>query len=235
MTTISFIAAFVAGILSFLSPCVLPIIPGYIAYLSGTAPKDAKGARWKIFLNSLFFVLGFSMVFALLGVLLNTVLEHVSYGVQEWLGRIGGLIIIVFGLFLLGLLKIPFLDQDHRIDTGKRYRYTYFGSFIFGAAFAVGWSPCVGALLGSVLSLAVAQPGTSFVLLLLYALGLGIPFLLAGVFASQVILFIQKFRVAFRYFNIVVGILLIILGILVFTQSLSAIANFSILNKWVLS
>ncbi len=235
MATITIIAAFIAGLFSFLSPCVLPIIPGFLAYLSGTTPSEAHNARLKIFMNSLFFVLGFGVVFALLGVLLNTVLESVSYGVQEWLGRIGGIIIILFGLFLLGLIKIPFLQQDHKIDVGKRFRYSYVGSFVFGAAFAVGWSPCVGAVLGSIFTLAVTQPGQSFLLLTTYALGLGIPFLIAGVFASQTLLFIKRFSTFFRYFNIVVGILLIILGILVFTQSLNTIANFSLLNSVLLS
>ena len=235
MPTITFIAALLAGLFSFLSPCVLPIVPGFLAYLSGTTPSHADGARLKIFINSLLFVLGFSTVFALFGVLLNSVLANISTTLQLWLSRIGGIIIILFGLFLVGLLKIPFLDQDHKLEYKKNNKYPYISSFTFGAAFAIGWSPCVGAILGSIFTLAITQPSLSFILLLLYALGLGIPFLIAGLFVSQALVFISKFKTFFRYFNIIVGILLILLGILVFTQHLAAIANFSLVNRVVLS
>ena len=235
MATITLIAAFIAGIASFLSPCVLPILPGFLAYLSGTTSKDAAPSRLKLFMSSLLFVIGFSTVFALFGVLLNSTLQNISYGLQIWLSRIGGLVIILFGLFLLGLLNISFLQQDHKIELKRKFKNNYIGSFIFGAAFAVGWSPCVGAILGSIFTLAITEPQTSFLLLLIYALGLGLPFLIAGLFASQTIVFISKFKTFFKYFNIVIGIFLIILGILVFTQTLSTIANFSFLNKVVLS
>src|SRR3989338_7702518 len=156
MVEVSLIAAFIGGIVSFLSPCVLPLIPGFLAYLSGTSLGDtSSSARVKMFLNSLFFVLGFSVVFALLGVLLNTILSQSSYLIQEWLGRIGGIIIIIFALYLLGLLKLPFLEKEHKINVKKRFSITYVTSFVFGAAFAVGWTPCVGAILGAVLALAI--------------------------------------------------------------------------------
>src|SRR3989338_2904843 len=154
MVEISIIVAFIAGFVSFVSPCILPIIPGFLAYLSGTSSND-KNARMKMFLNSAAFVLGFSVVFALLGVLLNTVLERVSYSVQQWLSRIGGAIIILFALYILGLIRISFLERDHKIAVKKKFSITYITSFVFGAAFAVGWTPCVSAILGSILSLAV--------------------------------------------------------------------------------
>ncbi len=235
MSEITIIVAFIAGIISFLSPCVLPIIPGFLGYLSGTGLKDlSSNARANMFLNSIFFVLGFSSVFAALGVLLNTLLQQVSTLVQEWLGRIGGIIIILFGLYLVGLIKISFLEQDHKIILKKKWSIKYVTSFVFGAAFAVGWTPCVGAVLGSVLTLAVIEPGKSFFLLLSYALGLGLPFLLVGFFSGQAIKLIQRFGRFLKYFNIVVGILLIVLGILVFTNELSQIANFSLLNRFLL-
>jgi len=217
------IVAFIAGLVSFISPCVLPIIPGFLAYLSGTSA--GKPNRLQMFLNSVSFVMGFSVIFALLGVLLNTILEKVSYNVQTWLSRIGGIIIILFAFYILGLIKINFLERDHKFAVKKKFSITYVTSFVFGAAFAVGWTPCVSAILGSILALAVAKPGLSFILLLSYAIGLGIPFLLVGLFTTQAINLINKSKTIFKYFNIIVGILLLILGILVFTNDLNKVAN----------
>lgn len=218
------IVAFIAGLVSFVSPCVLPLIPGFLAYLSGTSAVQ-QGARLRMFLNSLAFVLGFSVVFALLGVLLNTVLERVSYTVQTWLSRIGGAIIILFALYILGLIRVGFFEREHKLAIKKKFSITYITSFVFGSAFAVGWTPCVGAILGSVFALAVTKPGLGFILLMSYALGLGIPFLLVGLFTAQAIKLISKSATILKYFNIVVGILLLILGVLVFTNKLNVIAN----------
>ena len=234
MVEVTIIAAFLAGIVSFLSPCVLPLIPGFLAYLSGTSLQNPKGARWKIFFNSVAFVLGFSLIFALLGVLLNTVLDKVSYTLQIWLSRIGGIIIILFGIYLLGLIKIPFLEREHKIAVKKKFSITYVTSFVFGAAFAVGWTPCVGAVLGSLFALAISKPGLSFILLAVYSLGLGLPFLLVGLFSAQALALINKMGRFLKFFNIVVGILLIILGILVFTQTLNVVANLSLVNYFLL-
>ena len=225
MVEVSIIVAFIAGIISFISPCVLPIIPGFLAYLSGTSTAD-ENARLKIFLNSVAFVIGFSVIFALLGVLLSTVLERVSYSVQTWLSRIGGIIIILFAFYVLGLIKLSFLEREHKLKVNKKFSITYITSFVFGAAFAVGWTPCVSAILGSILALAVAKPGLSFLLLLSYAIGLGIPFLFVGLFTTQAIKLINKSEIFLKYFNIIVGILLLILGILVFTNKLNIVANF---------
>jgi len=218
------IVAFIAGIVSFASPCILPLIPGFLAYLSSTSAGE-QSARLKVFLNSVAFVLGFSVIFALLGVLLNTILERVSYNVQTWLSRIGGVIIILFAFYILGLIKISFLEREHKIAVKKKFSITYVTSFVFGAAFAVGWTPCVSAILGSVLALAVTKPTLGFILLMSYALGLGIPFLLVGLFTTQAINIINKSVTVLKYFNIVVGILLLILGILVFTNKLNVVAN----------
>jgi len=224
MIETTFIVAFIAGIISFASPCVLPLIPGFLAYLSGTAGNE-KGARMKTFLNSVSFVLGFSVIFALLGVLLNTVLESVSYSVQTWLSRIGGAIIILFALYVLGLIKIGFLEREHKFSVKKKFSISYVTSFVFGAAFAVGWTPCVSAILGSILALAITKPGIGFILLMSYALGLGIPFLLVGLFSAQANAFISKSETFLKYFNIVVGILMLALGVLVFTNKLNIVAN----------
>lgn len=220
------IISFLAGIVSFLSPCVLPLIPGFLAYLSGTSLADeGSKARVKIFLNAAAFVFGFSSIFALLGVLLNTVLEAVSYSVQTWLSRIGGIVIIVFAFYVLKLIRIPFLEREHKFAVKQKFSYSYITSFVFGAAFAVGWTPCVGAILGSVFAIAITKPGLGFILLLAYALGLGVPFLLVGLFSSQAMKLIQRSQAFLKYFNWVVGILLLILGVLVFTGKLNIVAN----------
>ncbi len=182
-------------------------------------------SRWPIFLNSIFFVLGFSIIFSLVGVLLQTVLSKVAYTVQNWLGYIGGAIIIFFGLYLLGLIHIGFLEREHKFAVKKKFKYSYLTSFVFGAAFAVGWTPCVTAALGAILALAATQESSAFILLLAYTLGLGIPFLLVGYFTNEAQNFINKIGRWLKYFQQVFGVILILLGILVFTNNLSRIAN----------
>ncbi len=234
MIDISLPVAFLAGLVSFASPCVLPIIPGFLAYIAGTTLGENTKKR-EIFFASLFFVLGFSIVFAGLGVLLNTVLANVAYGAQTWLSRIGGVIIIVFGLYLTGLLNIPFLAKAHTMRVSVKKHSRYVTSFLFGFAFAAGWTPCVGAILGAIIALAASNPGSAFALLLSYSIGLGVPFLLVGLFASQATGFIARHAKAFEILSKVFGAVLIILGIFVFTQQLSRIANVDFINKLLLS
>ena len=222
--------ALIAGFLSFISPCILPLIPGFLAYLSGTNIKG-KSSRAKTFVNSIFFVLGFSVIFALLGVLLNSILSRFSYIIQAWLSRIAGVVILFFALHILGLIDIPFLQADHKIAV-KKFQNSYLTSFVFGASFAVGWSPCVGAILGSIFALAISSPGHSFILLLAYSVGLGIPFLAMGLFTESIMHVIKKSDIVLKYFNIVVGILLIILGVLVFTNNLILVASFIVPSGW---
>ena len=181
--------------------------------------------RWQIFINSVFFVLGFSIVFSIVGVLLQSVLSNVAYTVQNWLGYIGGIIIILFGLYLLGLIKIGFLEREHKLKVKRKFKYSYITSFLFVAAFAVGWTPCVGAVLGTILTLAITNPASAFKFLLSYSLGLGIPFLVVGLFTSRASKLIEKAGPKLKYFNYVFGAILIILGILVFTSQLSRIAS----------
>lgn len=238
MAEITIIVAFIGGLVSFLSPCMLPIIPGFLAYLAGTSIGESQSKRKDIFLNSLFFVLGFSVIFAALGILLNTLLESVAYNVQEWLARIGGGIIIFFGLYLTGLIRVPFLEREYKFKVGRKFSSRYATSFLFGSALAVGWTPCVGVAFGGILGLAAIKPGLAFYLLLSYSLGLGVPFLLVGLFTSQVSSFITSVTVhharLFKSINITFGVLLIILGILAFTQNLNIIANFELLNRVLL-
>ena len=233
MAEVSLTIAFIAGVVSFLSPCVLPIIPGFLAYLAGGATTEAKPNRWEIFLNSVFFVLGFSLIFAALGVLLNTILSSIAYDVSLWLSRIGGVIIIIFGLYLAKLIKIPWLDRDHKIAVKSKGKSRYVTSFLFGLRFAAGWTPCVGAALGAILALAATQPGAAFNLLFAYALGLGLPFLVIGLFTTQATRLISRFGKALSYVNIAFGVILVILGILVFTQSLNLIASFDLVNQLI--
>lgn len=231
MADVSIIVAFIAGLVSFLSPCVLPIVPGFLAYLAGSNLAESKENKKEIFLASLFFVLGFSAVFSALGVLLNTLLEAVAYDVQIWLARIGGAVIIFFGLYLTGLFKIPLLEREFKFGLKKQFKSKYVTAFVFGAAFAAGWTPCVGAVLGGILGLAAMNPGSALVLLLAYSLGIGLPFLAVGAFASQASAVIKKISPYIKYINIVFGILLIIIGVLSFTQNLARIASFEILNQ----
>ncbi len=225
MAETTLLLAFAAGLLSFLSPCVLPLMPGFMAYLSGTTPSEAKHHKKALFLNSLFFVLGFSLIFAALGVLLNTLLESVAYDAQIWLARIGGAIIIAFGLFLLGIIKPKFMMQEKKLHVKKKFKNQYLTSFVFGAAFAVGWTPCVGVILGGVLALAITQPALAFLLLLAYSLGLGLPFLVLGLFMDKALILIKKSGTFFKYFNIVVGILMLLLGVLVLLNKLYLISS----------
>jgi cytochrome c-type biogenesis protein len=232
---VAIIVAFIAGTVSFLSPCVLPIIPGFLAYLaSESSAGAAKPSRVTIFLNSLFFVIGFSVVFALLGVVLNGVLAHAAYAVQQWLSWIGGALVIFFGLYLMGFFKIPFLEFDHKFQVGVSFRSRYLTSLVFGFAFAAGWTPCVGPVLGGILGLAASAPGEAFFLLLSYALGLGIPFLIVGALAAQATGFINRYAAKLEYVTKAFGVILVILGILVFTQSISLIANFDFVNQFLL-
>ena len=191
--------------------------------------------NWNVFLASVFFVLGFSFVFSILGVLLQTLLVDSSISVQIWLSRIGGIFIILFGLYLMKLINPRFLQKERKIKIKKRFKSIYLTSFVFGAAFAVGWTPCVGAILGAVLLLAATQPSTAFLMLLFYSLGLGIPFLLVGLFINKAQGFIEKAGKWVNYANYVFGALLVLIGVFVFTNQLSRIANFPIASKILIS
>jgi len=225
MKNLSLSVAFLAGIVSFFSPCIIPMVPAFLAYLAGVSLQEIKTRRRDIFLNSFFFVLGFSAVFSLLGVVLNGLLSAFSYNLQSWLAKIGGLLIIFFGLIISGLVKIPFLEKEHKIKLKLKTTSRYPASFIFGASFALGWTPCVGAVLGAILGLAAATPGSALLLLFTYSMGLGLPFLLVGLFTIPASVFIQRYAASFKYLNLFFGIILIILGILMFTNNLKLIYN----------
>ena len=232
MVEITFFIAFIAGIISFFAPCIIPLVPAFLGFLAGQ--KVEKASRWKLFGHTLLFVLGFGVVFSLVGVLLNSILSNVAYTAQIWLSRVAGVVIILFGFYLLGFVKPEFLQKEHKFRVPKIGNRAV-SSFLFGAAFAVGWTPCVGAVLGSILALAAAMPSDAFILLLAYSLGLGIPFLIVGLFAHNFVTWIQRHSAFLKYFNVVVGLIVVLLGVLVFTNKLALVAgSFSILNKLLL-
>jgi cytochrome c-type biogenesis protein len=231
-----------AGAGSFFSPCILPILPAFIAYLSGTTLNEIQGSsgqslrlkqatRFNIFLNTVYFVLGFSLVFAVLGVILNSVLMSIGLGFQNVLTYVGGLVIIGFGTYLILSTRLSRLNFERKFSSIPKFKTSYITSFVFGAAFAAAWTPCVGPILGSTLTLAATAPGAAYNLLLAYSLGLGIPFLVTGLFFSQASNIIRKMVKHLKYFNPAMGIMLIILGILVFTNSLSILGNFPLANE----
>jgi len=236
----SVLVSALAGAGSFFSPCILPIVPAFVSYLSGTTlsevqnqDKSGQGqvsvkrmTRLSIFLNTVYFVLGFSLVFAVLGVIFNSVLVNVGTGFQGTLQWIGGIVIIVFGAYLILSTKFRQLNFERRMTNLPRFKTTYLTSFVFGAAFASGWTPCVGPILGSTLTLAATSPGAAYNSLLAYALGLGVPFLITGAFFSQATGIIRKMVRHLKYFNPIMGAVLIILGVLVFTNQLSIIGSF---------
>jgi len=183
----------------------------------------------EIFLCSIFFVLGFSIIFSILGILLQTLLSSISFEVQKWLSRIGGVIIIIFGLLLLQMIKPAFLLKEHKFKVTRRFKSRYLTSFIFGAAFAVGWTPCVGPVLGAVLTLAATQPSYAFILLFSYTVGLGLPFLLVGFAANQAKRWIKKYNKWVVYANYGFGVILIAIGALMFSQQLDMFVTFPFL------
>jgi cytochrome c-type biogenesis protein len=235
-----------AGAGSFFSPCILPIIPAFVSYLSGTALTEIqsqnpglngasvamkKSTRLNIFLNTVYFVLGFSLVFAIMGVVLNSFLANVGTGFQNTFQVIGGAVIIAFGGYLILSMKLRILNFEKRMRNLPRFKTTYLTSFVFGAAFASGWTPCVGPILGTTLTLAATSPGAAYNSLLAYSLGLGVPFLITGAFFSQSTKIIRKMVKHLKYFNPLMGAILIVLGILVLTNQLSIIGNFPLASE----
>ncbi len=227
------VLAVAAGVASFLSPCMLPVIPAFLAQLAGTSLSANDLRRQDVFLSAVLFVAGFSAVFAVLGVVLNAALQDAATEVLAWLSRIAGTIVIFLGLHLTGLLRLPILDRRLSASLGS-LKPGHLTSLLFGASFAVAWTPCVGPILGSTLALATSQPASAFPLLLAYAFGLGIPFLLVGLFPSRAFAFIKRHRLWAARIHVGFGVILIGMGVLVFTNKLSLLANFRILNEVLL-
>ena len=241
MAEINLAVAALAGLGSFVAPCILPMIPAFLAYISGTTVTELSQKsgsvlsinQTNVILNTVFFVLGFSVVFATIGVVINSVLAESAAGFVDSFNQIGGIIIVGFGVFLLLSSRFRSLNIEKKFFP-KRSKASYPMSFLFGLAFAAGWTPCVGPVLGTILTLAATTPSMAFNLLLVYSLSLGIPFILMGVFFSRATRLIQAMSKHLKYYSVVIGGLIIVLGVLVFTNQLAYIANFPLLNELVL-
>jgi len=238
-TNVSLLTAFVAGLLSFLSPCVLPLIPGYISFISGaslqelSSTADIKKVRRKVLLNSIAFVIGFSVVFILLGAS-ATAISKLMLKYLRPVSIIAGVVIIIIGLHTMGVFKIAALYSEKRFQTNTK-PVNVFGSFVIGLAFAFGWTPCIGPILAGILAIAAAQHTVwkGIQLLIVYSLGLGIPFMIT---AYSITLFFKLFDKIKKYLNIIewiAGLLLVVIGILMITGGLTVIAGaLSSLNKF---
>ena len=232
-------AAFLAGLVSFLSPCVLPLVPGYVSLISGVGIEELKAQETallrKVMLNSIAFVLGFSLVFVTLGAL-STEVGRLAVEYKSTLARVAGVLVIVFGLHLTGILRIKALYADKRLHNVKGGN-TPWGAFVIGFAFAFGWTPCVGPILSGILLIAAAQNSVAkgILLLTVYSLGLAVPFLLTAVGIERFMKFYSGFRRHMHVVEVASGVLLIALGgLLIFGKFTLLSRYFSFLNRFVL-
>lgn len=234
MGNISLITAFGAGILSFVSPCVLPIVPGYLSFISGVSIEDLKekksSAISHAFVNSIFFVLGFSAVFISLGAS-ATVISNFLINYMHIIGKIAGVLIIILGLHFIGLFKIKWLNYEKRFQVGSK-QLGIVGSFFVGLAFAFGWTPCIGPILAGILALAAAEEtvGRGILLLTFYSAGLAIPFLITALAFNAFISVSNRIKKHFRIIEAVGGAMLIGIGVLIFTDSLGYLS--AIISQW---
>lgn len=232
-------AAFAAGLVSFLSPCVLPLVPGYVSLISGVGVEELKvqetAVLRRVMLNSVAFVLGFSIVFVVLGAL-STEVGQLASQYKSVLAQVAGVLVIVFGLHLTGILRIKALYADKRLHNVKGGN-TPWGAFVIGFAFAFGWTPCVGPILSGILVIAAAQNsvGKGILLLTVYSLGLAVPFLLTALGIERFMKFYTGFRRHMHVVEVASGALLIALGILLVFGKLTLLSQyFSFLNRFVL-
>lgn len=227
---ISYITAFVAGLLTYLSPCLLPLIPSFIAYITGASFSDLKDSgkrsemRKKTIAHSLLFILGFSIIFILLG-LTATAIGRALFQYQKAIRIIGGILIIIFGLHLIGILRFDFLLKERRLKVAAKGG-SYLGSFLIGVTFASAWTPCAGPLLGAILGLAGMKASVieGAKLLAVYSLGVAVPFFITGLLINSFLEYFKKFQKLIGAINIVGGVFLIIIGVLVLTNYLTIIS-----------
>lgn len=229
MKDISILLAFSAGLLSFLSPCVLPLVPAYISYLTGSSMKELKNGKTKIFTlyKSFGFVLGFSIIFILMGVSITS-LGKLLITHKDSFRKIGGILIIVFGLHTIGIFKIKLFYREKRFSFFHKIKGP-FSSIIMGMAFAAGWTPCIGPILSSILIYAANMDsiGKGVFLLIMYSIGLAVPFILTAMaiegFSEQ----FKKFSKYLPVISIISGILMIIMGIMIFTNKLAIFSQYT--------
>ena len=230
--SVSLLAAFAAGFLSFVSPCVLPLIPGYISFISGASMDEMRGgaapvtSRAQIFLTSLAFVIGFSIVFVALGAS-ATAIGKFMFARLPLLSKIAGAILIVFGLHTMGLFRLAFLDAEKRVHA-RRKPAGPFGAMLVGVAFAFGWTPCIGPILGGILAIAGSKNSVSegVTLLAVYSLGLGIPFLITSLAINQFFAATKRIRRYYHAIELTSGALIVAIGVLILTGQLTIITRY---------
>jgi cytochrome c-type biogenesis protein len=223
MDTATYGAAFLGGLFSFFSPCLLPMIPIYICYISGVRLADLQAGnpdQTRIFLNALCFVLGFTLIFMSMGWLIG-ILGTNFVAFKIWFMKFSGILIILFGLYIMQLIRLPFLDREHRLQL-KFHKFGYLPSFLFGAAFSIGWIPCTTPILTSILMLGASSmsAGKSTLLLATYSLGMAIPFMLVGLFTPFFLEYVNHEHRYLRYVYVAAGVLLILIGTLLVTDKL---------------
>ncbi|MDI6769464.1 MAG: cytochrome c biogenesis protein CcdA [Anaerolineales bacterium] len=227
--------AFLAGLASFLSPCVFSLVPAYIGWLGGRAAggENTKGSRWVTFSHGLAFVLGFSIVFIFLGVAASA-FGGLLFDIRTWLAKIGGIVVMIFGLHMIGVFRIPFLEYDLRVHSCAAptrqvdRKWGYLSSALMGVFFSAGWSPCVGPVLGAILTLAL-NGGSVLLgakLLSAYSAGLAIPFLIAALGIGWVSNTLRKYAKAMRYVEVVMGVILLIVGLMLFMGTFELLARY---------
>jgi len=222
--------AFLAGLLSFVSPCVLPLVPPYLAYMGGVSIDELSGtdggarARWQVLVAALCFVAGFSTVFVALGATASFIGQAVSAHLSL-LGYFAGILIVVMGLHFLHVLRIPLMDRTARVGVAQKPAGLV-GAFVIGLAFGFGWSPCVGPVLATILLVAGAEEsaGQGAILLLVYSLGIGVPFLMAAGFAGAFLRWSARFRPRMMMVEKAMGAFLVLAGVLIFTGQMPIIA-----------
>ena len=229
---VSLLAAFAAGFLSFVSPCVLPLIPGYISFISGASMDEMRGgvtapttSRTQIFVTSLAFVIGFSLVFVALGAS-ATAVGKFMFARLPLLSKIAGVILIIFGLHTMGVFRLALLDTEKRVQT-ERKPAGPLGAMLVGIAFAFGWTPCIGPILGGILAIAGSKDSVweGVTLLAVYSLGLGIPFLITSLAINQFFAAAKKIRKYYHAIELTSGALLVVIGLLIVTGQLTIITR----------
>jgi cytochrome c-type biogenesis protein len=229
---VTLLAAFAAGFLSFISPCVLPLIPGYISFVSGISVDEMRGdtapatSRLQVFLTSLAFVIGFSIVFVALGAS-ATAIGKFMFAKLPLLSKIAGIILIIFGLHTMGVFRLAFLETEKRVHA-QRKPAGPLGAMLVGVAFAFGWTPCIGPILGGILAIAGSKNTVSegITLLAVYSLGLGIPFLLTSLAINQFFTAAKRIRKHYHTIEVASGALLIAIGVLIVTGQLTIITRY---------
>ncbi len=224
--TLGLAIAFTAGLLSFLSPCVLPLIPSYITFITGMGFEDVTRSRRTTLTHALLFVFGFSLIFIALGAS-ATALGNLLLGYRDWITRIGGVLVIIFGLYMLGVLNMGMMSKDTRFHLSDK-PVGYLGTVIVGIAFGAGWTPCIGPILGAILTYAGTSGNVShgMGLLATYSLGLAVPFLLSALLMERFLGAFQKFRKHMGLVNKISGVLLIIVGVLMLTNWFTMLAGY---------